>query len=280
MRRDLLGEAFFRVEPGAHGGTALRQRVDVVERLGHAPDALLDLEGVAAEFLAQRHRGGVLGVGAADLDDVLESLGLVGERAVQLLQARQRHVARHHRDRHVHRRGESVVRGLAHVDVVVGVDRFFRSDLAAQHLDGAVRDHLVGVHVRLGARSGLPDDEREMVVPFALDHFGRRLDDGPAEFRIEQPELHVGFCGGLFDRAERADDGDGLLFPADGEVQDRALGLRAPVAVGGDLERSEAVGLSACRGHGHLPVPAFDGGSYSRPAGPRQPQSGRGSGRS
>ena len=35
-------------------------------------DALLDLEGVAAELLAQGQRRRVLGVGAADLDDVLE----------------------------------------------------------------------------------------------------------------------------------------------------------------------------------------------------------------
>ncbi len=43
-----------------------------------------------------------------------------------------------------------------------GCTGFLRAHRAAQHLDGAVRDHLVRVHVRLRARTGLPDDQREM----------------------------------------------------------------------------------------------------------------------
>jgi hypothetical protein len=39
--------------------------------------------------------------------------------------------------------------------------------LAAEQLGGAVGDHLVGVHVGLGAGAGLPDDEREVVVELA-----------------------------------------------------------------------------------------------------------------
>ena len=39
-----------------------------------------------------------------------------------------------------------------------------RAELAAEQLDGAVADHLVDVHVGLGAGAGLPDVEREMLV--------------------------------------------------------------------------------------------------------------------
>ena len=46
-----------------------------------------DLRGIAGELLAERQRRGVLGVGAADLDDVGERLGLGVERLVQMLAA-------------------------------------------------------------------------------------------------------------------------------------------------------------------------------------------------
>jgi hypothetical protein len=49
----------------------------------------------------------------------------------------------------VHRGGERVVRRLAHVDVVVGMDRVLAAHLAAGELDRAVRNHLVDVHVGL-----------------------------------------------------------------------------------------------------------------------------------
>ena len=149
----------------------------------------------------------------------------------------------------VHGRRIGVVRRLAHVDVVVGVDRLLRAHLAAQHLDGAVRDHLVGVHVRLGARAGLPDDQREMVVELAVDHLLRRLDDGLAELRVEPAERHVGLGRGALDDAERAHDRQRLLLPADLEIAEGALRLRAPVAVGGDLDGAEGVGFGAGLGH-------------------------------
>ncbi len=58
----------------------------------------------------------------------------------------------------VHGRGVGVVRALRLVDVVVRVDGALRAELAAQDLDGAVGDHLVGVHVALSSGAGLPDD--------------------------------------------------------------------------------------------------------------------------
>ena len=58
--------------------------------------------------------------------------------------------------RDVHHRREGVVRRLAAVDVVVGMDRRLGADHAAGELDRAVGDHLVGVHVRSAcpSRSG------------------------------------------------------------------------------------------------------------------------------
>ena len=190
-------------------------------------------------------------MGAADLDNVFELIRFRGQRAVQLFQTRQQHIARHHADGDMHRGGEGVVRGLAHVHMVIGMDRLFRSHHPAQHFDGAVRDHLIGVHVGLGTRSGLPDHQREVVVKLALDHLLGRRRDGLAQIRIQITLRHVDQRAGLLDDPQRADDGDGLTLPADGEVDDRPLGLRAPVFVGGNLQRAKAVGFGAgCGGIG------------------------------
>ena len=234
-----------RVEPGADRGAALRQRIELLQRQPHADDAAPDLRGVAGEFLAERQRRRVLRVGAADLDDARECLRL---RLQRVLQMRERRIEQA-RDlvgrRDVHRGREAVVRRLAHVDVIVGMHRRFRAELAAEHLVGAVGDHLVDVHVGLGAGAGLPDHQREMIVELAVDHLLRGLDDGARAAGVEQAERAVDLGGGALDDAERADQRPRHALGADAEVLDRALGLRAPIAVGRHLDRAEAVGLGA-----------------------------------
>ena len=87
------------------------------------------------------------------------------------------------------RRGEHVVGGLAHVDVVVGVHPVARE----------ARDHLVGVRVRGGPRAGLEDVDRELrVVRAAGDLFGGPLDARGGALG-EQPEFGVDGGGGALD---------------------------------------------------------------------------------
>ncbi|MNT14458.1 hypothetical protein D3C72_1494660 [compost metagenome] len=90
-------------------------------------------------------------MGAADLDDLFELLDLGFQRLVQVLEGRQQVVNDLFHAGDVHRRRVGVVRRLAHIDVVVGVNRLLGAHFAAEHFDCAVRNHLVGVHVRLRA---------------------------------------------------------------------------------------------------------------------------------
>ena len=183
-------------------------------------DAALDLRGVAGEFLAERERRCVLGVGAADLDDPRERPGLFLQRVLQM---RQRRIEQS-RDLlgrgDVHRGREAVVRRLAHVDVIVRMHRRLRAELAAEQLVGAVGDHLVDVHVGLGAGAGLPDHQREMIVELAVDHLLGGRDDGAHAARVEQLERMIDLGGGALDDAERADQGPRHALGADAEVFD------------------------------------------------------------
>ncbi len=85
----------------------------------------------------------------------------------------------------MHGRRKRVVRRLAHVDMIVGMDRLFGAALAAQKLIGAVGDHLVEVHVGLGAGTGLPHQQGKMIVELAVDHFLSGFDDGIDAARLE-----------------------------------------------------------------------------------------------
>ncbi len=130
--------------------------------------------------------------------------------------------------------------------MVVGVDRLLAAALAGQDLVGAAGDHFVGVHVRLGARPGLPDDQRELVVEVAARDFAGRLLDRLGELRLEPADARVDPRRGLFDEAQGVDDLERhLLARAEREIPDRALGLGAPICVRGDFDRSEAVGFGA-----------------------------------
>src|SRR5690606_6609631 len=59
-------------------------------------------------------------------------------------------------------------------------------------------------------------------------------------------ELAVGQRRRFFQNPERADHRPREVIGTDAEVVERALGLRAPVAVRGDLDLAHAVGLDAC----------------------------------
>ncbi len=112
--------------------------------------------------------------------------------------------------------------------MVVGVQLFL-----AQQLVAAPRDHLVDVHVALGAAAGLPHGQREVAVQRAREDFVAHLRDAGGAFLIQHAQVAIGLRGGLFENCKRANDLPRHLFGADGEILQAALGLRPPIAVGG-----------------------------------------------
>ena len=169
-----LGREFFReaglgVEARADGSAALGETVKARQHPAHTLNPELDLRGVARKLLAERERCRVLKVCAAYLDQILPTCRLGRERLVEPLELRQQLVMDLLHRRDVHGGGKAVVRRLPHVDVVVGMDRLFGADLAAEDLDSAIGDDLVHVHVGLGAGAGLPHHQREIAGEPTLD---------------------------------------------------------------------------------------------------------------
>ena len=88
-----------------------------------------------------------------------------------------------------------------------------------------------------------------MIVELALDHLARGADDGAGAALVEQAEFAIGLRRRKLDDAERVNDRHRHPVLADAEILPGPFGLRAPVAIGGNIDRTEAVGLGA-RGSG------------------------------
>ena len=134
-----------------------------------------------------------------------------------------------------------------------GCTGFLRAQHAAQHLDRAVRDDLVRVHVGLGARAGLPDDQREMSSNLPSITSCAAAAMACPSFGSMSPWSMLTSAQAFLMTPSARTMAMGWFSQPIGKVDDRPLGLRAPVLVGGNLKRAEAVGLGAGCGHGGPP---------------------------
>ena len=160
-----------RVDAAAHGRSADGQFQDCLDCQVRAVHRAVQLPGHAADLLAEGQRRGVDEVRAADLEHLFPFLGLGRQGRAALVQGRNEPLPDRHGHRHVDRGGEHVVGALAHVHVVVGMDRLLGVEaVAAGQFDRPVGDHLVDVHVGRGARAGLINVQRELVVELAGGH--------------------------------------------------------------------------------------------------------------
>ena len=156
--------------------------------------------------------------------------------------------------RHMHRGRKHIIGRLTAIHVVVGVDQPALATLATQQLTGAIRQHLVDIHVGLRARASLPDHQRKLVIMLAGHHLIDCRHDGPGLLFILQTQSVIHCRRGALDLRQRPDDLAWLLLARDVKVLQRALGLGAPQAVGGDFDRAKSIAFSACRHGGCLPV--------------------------
>ena len=237
-----LVEALEGVQTGTDGGTTLSEEAQVGEAGLNALDVAIQLGDVAGELLAQSEGSGILQVGTANLDQVLELLDLLLQSVAQGLEGGQEGVLELDNGGNVHDGREGVVGGGRHVDVVVGVDGLLGTHGAAHDLNGAVGDDLVGVHVGLGTGAGLPDNQREVVQQLALGDLGGGLFDSLTDLGVwrslttrpgpichylplTKAVLHVDGGGSTLEDTEGLDHGGGhaVLGLVDVEVAQGAV---------------------------------------------------------
>jgi hypothetical protein len=196
---------------------------------------MIDLRVPAAHLLTERQRHRIHQMCAPGLDDLADVTDAATDHRAEICECRQQVLLDGEQCAQMDRGRNHIVRALAHVDVIVGMH--CDAGIAA----GEVRDHLVGIHVGAGARAGLEYVEREVCVVPAFRHFERGLLDGCCPLGIETVEVEVGRRRGPLDQTERADELARHAQPADLEILDRTLRLRAPQRIGGHLQLAKAV---------------------------------------
>ena len=149
----------------------------------------------------------------------------------------------------MHRRREDIVGRLPEVDVVVGVHATRRSEPPAKGERCEVGDHLVDVHVALGAGTRLPDAQRELGIELAGRDARRSRGHGLGLGGVEQAELAIDLRRGAFDLGQRVHNLDRHALSSNREEMAAALGLRPPQGVTRDLDRPETVGFDTAQGH-------------------------------
>ncbi len=244
--REQAREVRVGVHARAHGGTTLGNAQQVLGRLLDAVAGVADLVAPSAQLLGQGHRHGIHQVGAAGLDHGLGFLLAARDGLHQVIQARQQGIVHLGNGAQVDGRGNHVVAALAHVDVVVGVDRL------AAVVGGQARDHLVHVHVGAGAGTRLEHVHGELIHMGAAKYFITGGLDGLGPIRVQQAQYGVGARGAALDPHHGMDEGAGHGPATYREVVDGALGLGRPEGVGRDFHLAETVFLDALVTHSDL----------------------------
>merc|ERR1719341_1020873 len=202
----LLSKAYPGVKPCTHSSASSGQHVQSGEGGLHTLNSKLKLCHIARELLSKSKRGGILGVGSANLNDVCILLSLGIQSIVQLLDPWKQHIVDLHSNRDVHGSRVGVIAALGLVHMVIRMNRSLAAKLSSKNLNGPVRDDLIGVHVGLGARASLPDDQWEMVIiERARNDLISSLADGSSNNRVKTIFL-VDLCSSFLEHSKSLDD--------------------------------------------------------------------------
>src|SRR5471032_3318563 len=204
--------------------------------------------GEGAEFLAEGHRHGVLQLGTAHFQDVVELYTLGGERLDQAVEAGQQRVVTKQQAQ-TDRRRVGVVGRLRHVHVVVRVQVLVFALLVTHGLQRDVGDDFVGIHVGRSASAALNHVYHELFVEIAADQTCTGFADGCVLGFAQMTQLAVGVSGGLFNHGQ-ADNQLRVVRNRDAgetEVVHRSQGLDAVIRLSGYFEYAKQVFFCAER---------------------------------
>src|SRR5690606_5609244 len=124
---------------------------------------------------------------------------LFGEASGQLGDGRQQLIVYRPGRGDMHGRGEAVVGALRAVDVIVRVHRTFSAARAAGQFVGTTGNHLVDVHVALGAAASLPDHQRELFIVLTVEDLVGSLFDQAGHIRRQITNAVIHPCRGFLD---------------------------------------------------------------------------------
>ena len=128
----------------------------------------------------------------------------------------------------MHSRGERIVGGLRHIDIVVGMQQiFFGNDITA------MGNHLIDIHIALCTTACLPNGERKLIRQFSLQNIIAYTADQLTLFFCHFLRLidQIDFCTRFFQQSKRGNDLLRHFFRSNRKILKAALGLCTPARV-------------------------------------------------
>ena len=138
--------------------------------------------------------------------------------------------------------------------MIIGMNRLMAAKGFPFATGHQVADHLIHVHVRLGATPRLPDLEGKLIVMLSLNNGICRGDDLVGDLLVKHPMTSIHGCTALFNQGQCMDQFNGNSLIADRKIAERSFRLSTPKGFVTDFDRTKAVMLDAERsGHWGFP---------------------------
>ena len=196
--------ALIGIDGSTDGGAAHIHMHQLIVDVTDAVEVSFHYGTVCAELLTQTDRDGILHLGTAHFQDMVELFLFFAQGADQSRQLED-HVLQQFDGGDLAGGGDHVVGGLRHIYMVIGMNDGVVAFFAAQNLDGTVGDHFVGVHVERGAGAALDTVGDKGIVQLAGQDLVTGLYDGVFDLFIHVTDLTVGDGTGFFYSSQRTD---------------------------------------------------------------------------
>ena len=180
----------------------------------------------AGNFLRESDGCGILQMGSASFDDPLIFLFQSFQFCDHSFHSRDQFLFCFQHSGNMHGCGEGIVRALAHIDMVIGMQQFFPCNFIA-----AVGNHFIHVHIGLCTAACLPYRQRELIIQFACQHLIADLSDDLTSSCIQFAQSMVCLRHCLFQNSKGIGDLLRHLLRADFEVFITSLGLCPPISI-------------------------------------------------
>ena len=186
---NFFGKSFRSIQAGTNRSTTQSQFFQTGQRFFQHVFGLFDHVAPATDLLRELNGGSVLQMSTTTLYNIIIFCFQSLQSFNELVHYREQLIFDTGNCCNVHCSGESIVRALRHINMVIGMKQFLAHDLIT-----TICNYFIGIHVGLSTATGLPNNQRKMIVQRTGDHFVASLFDSNFLFFVHLTQIKV--CSG------------------------------------------------------------------------------------
>lgn len=219
-------------DASADGCSAEVDSFEGFEPAGGANEIAGECFGVGLEFETQRSEDGILELRAPDFDDVVHAGPRLPQRELERLQRGQEFLDLA-MERNAESRRTDVIRRLLIIDVIERRNARIVPQRFMEHLQSAVRNHLVDIHIEGCSGSPLEGIDDDVVIELPIAHLPACLQNGIGLLGVILPCAEFSGSRGTreFDVSHGMNPSSVDMPPRDFEIIEASCGMDAPKSI-------------------------------------------------